>query len=476
MNCKKPIIFSIILFLLTINSYAQSNLDSTVMLYPNNIITITFNNNNQIKSAYYNLESAKSNFKLFERGYSQFNPLIVAPKMHANSNGEYSAVTTVGLEKEFFNGSSISATVGSDNDFGKNIRPGSVNFVETEVGFPLFSSSRALERMIKRTFEENELYTKNLDYVDAVKNNIHHSLEQYYDLVPRIKIYNMLKEQRNELVNLVSVEKTDMPASEKEQIQGEITNLNSDITGWEISMFRTQLDMKRILNVTRLNLDQIKTIDVDFSQPDYFGEYYIKASTDTIFQKALENDTEFKVLGVIKKNAEEKKRLAEEGKWDIYATTGAHYNFYEATNGQVKNNFFAANAGLNLKLNDKKILKETIAKAQADIDAIAFTILDRKNSIKSDILQLKDALIKKKAQLINTAASLSSWEKTYASKKQQYLANQESVDNLIQAFRSLLETKETFFHLENNYFDTIRDFDFVSGEYFSIINISNTSN
>lgn len=453
--------------------YAQVSIDSTTQLYPENIITITFNNNDQIKSAFYHLASAKYNFQLFESEYTQFNPLVVAPHIHANSEKEYSSDITAGMNKEFFNGSSISGNIGRNDDWGTNVDRRSINFFETEIGIPLFSSSRTLERIIKRTFEENELYTKNLDYIDAVRSNIKNSLEQYYDLVPRIKTYEMLNDYREDLRALLSENSQNISASDSEQIAGEITSLNSEITGWEIELFSLQLDMQRYMNVQNIRLEQLMKIDIDFSSPGYVGEYYIEESSDTIFQQALDNDTEFKVLGIIKKNAEEKKRLAEKGKWDIYATTGGRYNFYELLEGSKQDNFFTADAGLKIKINDRKILEITIAKAQADIDAMEYTIMDRRKLIRSDILQLKDGLTKKKDQLINMAASLKSWENSFNSKKQSFIAGKESVDNLLQVFRSALQTHEELYHLENNYLDLIRNLDYVCGTYFTVINVQN---
>lgn len=461
----------LLLIIVSYPTYAQMRIDSTLMLYPENILKITFNNNNRIKSAYYHLESAKSNFKLFESEYTQFNPLIVAPKVNGNSNEEYSSDITAGMKKEFFNGSSISTSIGTNNDWGNDVERRKINFVEAEIGFPLFSSSRALERIIKRTFEENELYTKNLDYVDAVRDNIKLSLEQYYDLVPRIKTYNILKVYRSDLIDLISNNTKDLYLNDREQIEGEITNLNSEITGWEITLYSLQLNLQRFMNVTNINLNQLVDIEIDFSKPDYFGEYYIKESSDTIFQKALNNDTEFKVLGIIKTNAEEKKRLAEKGKWDIYATTGGRYNFYELLDGSKQDKFLTADAGLKIKINDRKVLEHTLAKAQADINAIEYTIIDRRKLIQFDILQLKDALNKKKEQLISTSSSLKSWEKTYATKKQLYISGNESIDNLIQVFRSLVQTNQSFLHLQNKYIDLIRDLDYVCGEYFTVINL-----
>ena len=470
---KKLLLFYFILLLFIPGLFSQINHDTTSMLYPDNIIKITFNNNDRIKSAYYELEAAKYNFKLFESEYTQFNPLIVDPKINLNSEGEYASEMVAGMQKEFFNGTSISTSIGNNNAWGNGVARGNISFIETEIGFPLFSSSRALERIIKRTFEENELYTKNLDYVDAVRTNIKKALEQYYDLVPRIKTYEALIEYRSELNTILMNGSKVVSKTDKEQIGGEITNLNSKITGWEITLYSLQLNMQLMMNVKQINLSQLTKIEMDFTMPGYFGEYYIKEATDTIFQKALKNDTEFKVLGIIKNNAEEKMRLAEKGKWDIYETTGGRYNYYELLNRERQGNFFMGDAGIKVKINDRKVLQNTVAKAQADINAIEYTIVDRRKLIKADILQLKDALTKKREQMISTSASLKSWERTYAAKKKLYLGDQESIENLILAFRSLVLTKETSLKLENNYLDLIRDLDYVCGVYFTVINVQN---
>lgn len=467
------LIFSAILFLIAISAKAQVSFDSTTLLYPENIIKITFNNNDRIKAAYYRLESAKYNFKLFESEFTQFNPLIVSPKTSRNSDGEYTSDFSTGIKKEFFNGSSISTSIGTNNQWGTETERRNIHFMETEIGFPLFSSSRALERVIKRTFQENELYTKNLNYVDAVRDNIKKALEQYYDLVSRIKIYEMLKSYRKELSSLLSDETRTLSASDKEQIEGEITRLNSDITGWEITLYSLQLNMQRFMNAENIDFEQLMKIKLDFDESGYVGEYYVEESSEAVFEQALNNDTQFKVLRVIKKNAEEKKRLAEKGRWDIYATTGGRYNFYEMLEGDRQDNFYTVDAGIKVKINDSKVLQNTIAIAQADINAIEYTIIDRRKLIRLDILKLKEALVKKKEQIISTSSSLKSWERTYSSKKELYVTGNETIDNFMQVFRSLVQTNERLYRLENSYLDRIRDLDYVCGRYFTVINLQN---
>ena len=468
MDYKKIVIAST-LILFAISGYAQYKLDSTLMLSPKNIIKITFENSDRIKSAYFHLESAKSNFKLFESNYTQFNPLIVGSGVSGNSDHRNYSDFSTGMRKEFFDGTTIEASIGNNMGWGENVTFSNVNYIESEVSFPLFTSARKLDRLIKRTFEENELYTKNLDYVDAVKENIHDAVEQYYDLVPRIKTYNMLKEYRAELQGLLN----DDSIKNKEQIEGEIATLNSSITGSEISLYSMQLSMERYMNVDYIDLSNLLVIDLDFKKDDYFGKYYIEEPTDSIFEKALSNDSEFKVLGIIKQNAEEKKRLAQKGKWDIFATTGGRYNYYEMKGNSKQGNFLVADAGLKIKLYDNKVLKHTIAKAQSDISAIEYIIRDRKKLIHSNIEKLKDGLTKKKDQLIIIYSSLESWTNIYELKKEGYIAGTESVDDFIQAFRSLMETESNRYHLENNYLDLIRDFNYITGAYFEFIELEN---
>lgn len=132
-----------------------------------------------------------------------------------------------------------------------------------------------------------------------------------------------------------------------------------------------------------------------------------------------------------------------------------------------------ADAGLKIKLYDNKVLKNTIAKAESDISAIEYIIRDREKLIRSNIEKLKDGLTKKKDQLTITFSSLESWKNIYKTKKTQYMEGSESVDNFIQAFRSLVETEENRYHLENNYLDLIRDFNYITGAYFEYIELEN---
>lgn len=95
MNIRLALSVSFLLFSQLL--FSQISIESHLLLSPENIIKLTYNQNDRIKAAFYKLESAKNNFKLFESEYTQFNPLIVTPKFSGNSDGYYASDLTAGI-------------------------------------------------------------------------------------------------------------------------------------------------------------------------------------------------------------------------------------------------------------------------------------------------------------------------------------------------------------------------------------------
>ena len=124
--------------------FGQNSYGNTLPISPETIMRITYKNNVRIKSAYYKLESAKYNFKLFESEYTQFNPIIINSELSGNSEEEYRNETSVGFQKEFFDGSSVKSEIGSGSYFGRGSGGRYNQYVEAEVEFPLFMSSRKM--------------------------------------------------------------------------------------------------------------------------------------------------------------------------------------------------------------------------------------------------------------------------------------------------------------------------------------------
>ena len=473
MKLKFSLLLFVRLILFFVNNpiYSQQEENNQLSLYPETIMRLTMENSSKIKAAKHKLESAQFNFNLFESEYTQFTPLKMNSVIQGDKNKEYESETSVGLQKEFFDGSSLIASIGNYNLWGDGLSDENTQFIKTKVQFPLFSSNRKLNRIIKRTFEENELYGAHLDYVNTIRITIRNALEMYYDYVPRVKTLQRLKMYKDDLIKLKNSDQLKGRLVEQQQLEGEINSLTSKIQGWEIEVQSLLINMKRWISATNFEKYTVKSVDIDFEIDGYFGEYYVLAPFDDILRKAIQNDTELKVLNLIQKNAIEKKRLAEKGKWDIFLSVEGQYNYRDNLNNTDYAPYYKAVTGLEIKRFDISIIRNTIQKAEADIQHIQTTIEDRRIEMASEITQKKVTLIIKKEQVQSSRKSLFSWQKIYDMKMDNFINSTETVDNYIQAFRSLTSTMEETLHHENKYMDAIRDFDYICGVYFQFLGI-----
>jgi len=460
-----------VIILLNVSIVLGQNDDKQkLVLNTDSIIRITFENHPKIKAAQYKLQSADYNFKLFESEFTQFNPLLIDTKIDKNSDDETTGEIAVGMEKEFFDGSSISVYAGNATERISKQMDHS-QFVEGKLEFPLFSSNRKLSRIIKRTFEENELYSANLDYVDVIRETIENALEKYYDYVPRKQELDMLILYKNLLEHLLTEQRPIERNNEFRQIQDEIKSLESDIKSKEVSINSYKIQLQRWLGIESIATFTIEPIYYDVNAHDYFGSYYVSESYDTILNRALENDTEIEVLNLVIENAKEKRRLAERGKWDIFVSGSARYNYFKYNDEEISPNGYSVSTGLNIKRFDKNVLNYSIQKANADILNVEAYIEDRKVEIAAEIKEGKEKVQNQQQQMESIYESLTSRKQIYELKLEHYLTGDESVDNLIHVFRSLMDTEEDFYELLNDYFDNIRDLDYLCGVYFEKLGI-----
>ena len=440
----------------------QTAEDPATVLNRDSIIHIAFENSPSIAAAWHRLKSAEYNFELFESEYTQFTPLILDSRLRRESGDETSGELSAGIEKEFFDGSSLSLAAGS----GANRIPGQTEysqFVESRMQFPLFSSKRKLSRIIKRTFEENDLYSANLDYVETVREEIRRATERYYDLLPRAQILEILREYRRRLALLLEEERIRTRPSERAQMEDELNSLDSRIKGWEVRVASTRIKLQKQLAVESLDGMVLEPIPFGIGEEEYFGRYYVDESYETVLVKALANNTEIRVLHRVIENARERKRLAEQGRWDMFMSAGGRYSY---TRDHGRDDEYAVDVGLKIKKFDAEVLKYSRRKAEADILNTEARIRELRLDLGAEIRELKGEVENQRQQLQSLHDSRRSRGEVYEFKLKRYLAGEESIDNLIQCFRSLVDTEASYYEAGNDYFDNIRDLDDLCGVYF----------
>ena len=454
-------------------AWGQAHTDTSGAINPDAIIYITYEHNPRLAAARHKLRSAEYNYDLFESEYSQFIPLVLDSRMrrsYEESEKSTSGKLAAGLRKEFFDGSSVSVDVGNETGWNSGGRTHD-QFIESQLEFPLFSSNRKLSRIIKRTFEENELHSARLDYVEQVREALRDAQEEYYDLIAHTQKLDAFRENRKRLEALLDERRVQEHPADRQQIEDEINSLNSDIRGGEVQVASLEIRLQRELGLKSLEGFRIEPVPLGLGQTEYYGKHYVDEDYEILLERAVDNDVEIKVLHRVRESALEKKRLAEQGRWDSFVTVDGQYSYAGFNGDDDPENDYSMGVGLRVKKFDTKVLEYSRLKAEEDILNVEARIRDRELETATRIYQEKGEAENRRKQLESLYESLLSRKSMYTTKRESYLKGEESIDNLLQAFRSLLDTESRCYEVGNDYFSNVRDLDYRCAVYFQKLGI-----
>lgn len=428
------------------------------------VIELAFARNPGIRAARYQLESAQHNFDLFESELSQFTPLVLDSKLLRDRDAHKGAEITAGMERAFFNGASAALNVGNNSRFERGSRE-HAQFVASEVEFPLFSSNTRLERLSERTFEENDLQEARLDYIDEVREQIEDAQATFYEWTEATSMLRAHTLHRDNLALLTEA----ADGNNRLELLDRIQALDSDIRVWELRIATREIQLSQLLVIPPDSIASISEVHIDVTSPDHLGRHYVAEPFPRILKRALTHDTESEILRSVIENAEEKIRLAERGKWDITVALDGRYNYGES--GPGSDNSYSAGMGLRLKKFDRKVLRHSRSKALADVHSAEAQIEQRAARLQSRIGEHKaelDNLVDRISQLTSLRESR---HQIYTFKRQDYLGQAITLDELLNASRNLLAAEGDYHAAIAEYLNTIRSLDSVCGVYFAKLGI-----
>jgi len=446
-----------------------------IQLDPISLIELTYRHNLQIAASRYEMEAAVLEFDRFERNLSQFIPFIAESEVERAgenfirgpgriSETETQVKSTVGVEKEFFDGTKISAGAGGRASFEEGEEIGNP-FVEAELEIPLFSSFTRLERIIDRSFEESEMLEAWLDFIEQVEESVEESQESYFSL-QRLKnrrdiALGAVKDLKSVLVDAGE----SMETNDRLQIQDQIQDFQSEAVEFQGEMGSRIIELLDNIGLDDLKMERVKFLNYR-SEADFYGSHYLETPVEVLIRTALENDVEIRILEIAKGNSELKKRLALEGKWDIIGRLFGTLDFKTRGDDPTEKREYFAGVALDVKRNDPRLLSLDRRQAEAEIrrfeSAIEFRKRELRNAIRRRVIQassLKDVLIE-------VQRGLDSRRAVYEQKRADYLSGKETVDNLLTARISLLQTEADMIEVVDNFYEEVIELDTASGFYF----------
>ena len=457
---------------LSILSADQSGQDPLIDFY--SIIQITFSKNLEIAAARYDIEASDYQFRRFERNLSQFVPLMVETSTERDSESFFDrgnrisenddeAFARVGFEKEFFDGKKISASSGvrrTSNSNGDNGHP----FIGGEVLFPLFGSFTTLERVTERNFEENELLNAWLDFIDTVRESISESHDAYVDVEEAVGVKSLIDTVIRDFQSVRDSPLMEGRENDALQVADQIQDFQSRLVDSTGDIDASLISLMENLGVDNLPKDSIRHLEINGG--DYYGSCYIESDIENIIENAIENDVEIRVIKVARSNAELKKRLSKNGKWDIFGKLFAHYDFEERGDDRRRRSGYEVGLGFSVQRNDPKLLLLSMRQAEAEIKRFDVQIEWREHKVRH-LIQRKVSQARSLRSLIEELkASRGLRRSVYAQKLEFYQNGEESIDNLIETRGSLYDTEKDLVERLADFFEIVIELDVASGFYF----------
>jgi outer membrane protein TolC len=449
----------------------SNNSERAVSINIESIIQLVFGENPEVVAIRYALEAAEFQFKDFVRNLSQFTPLLlrsaIARDQRQNEEGQVYS-TRVGMEKEFFDGSSIFTGVGHRGHFG-DTESGKGQFLETDITFPLFGSYTTLRRITNRSREENELLNARLEYVDTIRDNIRMAQFNYIDLQTQLERMAMRKECIEAYKGFLTIPRVQSNPVERQQIETAIQSEEADMVVYDQILNNILIRLRFSIGQEELLLSQVNSFDL--YAKDYYGKSYLSRTVDELLDEADRNDINIRVLENARKSSYEKKRLAEEGKWDVFLDFSAQYDING--DGTLRDdNGYLIGLGLRITKIDPVLLGYSLSRAVAEINKYTSLIRAQQLRTKNQIDREWFTARNRRKQFEELFASVESQRRVYLQKRKDYAEGKETIDNLIDSRKQIMLTQMTLSHSLEGLYSSISRLDHACGVYFTKLGIN----
>ena len=435
------------------------------------LLQLVFDENPEVVSARYALEVAEFQFKDFVRNLSQFTPFLSRSSITRNQRRyeeEQLYSTRMGMEKEFFDGSSVFTGFGHRGNFG-DPESGTGQFLETDITFPLFGSNTTLRRITSLSREENELFNARLEYVDEIRDNIREAQYHYFDLLTVKENKARRIECIEDYKGFLTIPRVQSNPVERQHIETAIQSEEADIIRFEETLNHILIYLRFSIGRKELSISQVNSFDL-YSE-DYYGKSYLSRTAEELLAEADRNDINIKVLKNARESSLEKKRLAEEGKWDVFADLNGQYDING--NGSLRDdNGYLMGAGLRVTKIDPVLLGYSLGRAVAEINEYDALIREQHLQTKNQIDQEWFMARNRRKQYEGLLESVQSKRRVYLQKRKDYAEGKESIDNLIDYRKQLMNTQISLVQSLHGFYWSIVRLDHACGIYFTKLGIN----
>ncbi len=341
------------------------------------IVRLVYDHNPTVRAAREEMEAAKHGLVEFRANLSRFEPYVevrsdLSDFPHRREAFGNVVETVVGVKKETFEGSVLSLETGgaySRFDFDAataglpNEESGGGALVRARVEMPFFGSRRRQDRIISQAFQESTARKAQLDYLKTYNSVVDNALEYYNEAVYYQRLFDIYQRYSEDLAELA--EERRLKPEDRARVEGV---KGSAETTRNIYQTRRLEDGEILRAYLALAADQQFEIQIpDYRLSDFLAGSEQPDHLPRLLQRARENNPTFTVLEDARRNAELKRRRAIRGRYDVTAfLEGTTFPIGSAT---YDNRYegWTVGGGVNVRLNDRRVLEASRLKAEAEI-------------------------------------------------------------------------------------------------------------
>ena len=439
------------------------------------LVRLTFESNLRVTAARYDVDATEYQFLRYERNQSQFRPFILESGIARDVESEIIDTdrledredvgrVSVGMEKEFFDGTRIGASTGVRKTWYEdesNQNP----FVEFAGRFPLFSSFTRLERITERSFEESALLGSWLDFIETVRDSISDSHQAYFEFQSELALRTIVLDAYRDIEGLLEQSGGRVPERDLNQLRDQLQAYQSRMVEQEGDIASARIELLDNIGLVALPLDKIATADL-YSQ-DFHGSRYLQSTPEEVLERALGNDVELQVMKIARDNARLKVRLAERGKWDIIGRIFGAYDFESSGDDPSRRRGYQAGIAFSIERNDPKLLMLSLKRAQSEERRFTALADYRHRQLENEIDRKLGEALSMRGVVRELKLSRNSRRSVFEEKRTAYFDGDESLDNVIRARGEFYSTERDLLESLDDFFEVIIDLDVASGAYFA---------
>lgn len=419
------------------------------------LVHTVFTHNTSVRASREEMMAGNHALTEFRANLSRLEPYVEAGSdlsEFPNRHGAFgnTVETVAGVRKESFGGAVFSTEMGASHSrfefdravAGSNpVESGAGALLRARIEVPFFGSRRRQDRIISQAFQDATARRAQLDYLKSFRSQVADTISYYNQVV----FWQRSLDNYDRWMASMDLLLRDPRLRESDRLRIETARTAVE-SNWNHVASRQEDNFGTLLSF----LGTVAEAEVEVEMPSYRLSPFVdqarqEAGVRSLIQQARENNPAFRILKDAIKNARLQRDQAVRGRYDV--TTFLEGTTFPLGSETFDNRYqgWTVGGGVNVRLNDHRVLKATRAKAEAQIRQFEAEMETEEISIRQRIISHATTILandKNRQQLLAASGQL---EAAFVARREEYFAGSINIDQLLSARADVAANESSLF-------------------------------